>query len=86
MKKLLIAASLVTFLSVPAFAGAKCDVPEAEWQSKETLQKKLEAEGWKVKNIKTSNGCYEVYGKDAKGNRKETFFDPKTFADMGEDD
>lgn len=86
MKKFLLAASVLAVLSAPAFAGAKCDAPEAEWQTKETLQKKLESEGWTIKNIKTSDGCYEVYGKDGQGNRKETYFDPKTFAVMGEDD
>jgi len=33
-------------------------------------------EEWRVK---IENGCYEVYGRDAKGNRRETFFHPKTF-------
>ncbi len=36
-------------------------------------------EGWRVRKVKVENGCYEVYGFDAKGERVEVFFDPKTF-------
>jgi hypothetical protein len=62
-----------------AAAEGLCNVPEAEWQPKEALQQKLEAEGWKIKTIKVDQGCYEVYGKDAAGKRMETYFDPKSF-------
>lgn len=48
------------------------------------LQRKLAGEGWKVRQVKTFNGCYEVYGFDAKGQRVEAFFDPKTFDKIGE--
>lgn len=43
------------------------------------LQKKLEAEGWKVRQVKHYNGCYEVYGFDAEGHKTEAFFHPKAF-------
>ena len=43
------------------------------------LQDKLKAEGWRVRQVKTWNGCYEVYGTDANGARTEAFFNPKTF-------
>lgn len=62
-----------------AAAGDVCQVPQAEWQPKEVLQNKLETEGWTIKAIKLDDGCYEVYGKDSSGARKETYFDPKTF-------
>ena len=62
-----------------AAAGDLCSVPEAEWQPKEALQQKLEAEGWKIKKVKIDEGCYEVYGTDASGARMESYFDPKTF-------
>jgi hypothetical protein len=68
-----------------AAAGNLCQVPQAEWQSKETLQKKLESEGWTIKTIKVDAGCYEVYGKDATGSRMESYFDPKTFEVKKED-
>lgn len=72
-------------LSSTAFASDKCNVPEAERQPQEALQTKLVSEGWKIKKIKFNSGCYEVYGTDAAGKRHETFFDPKTFAAVGED-
>jgi hypothetical protein len=64
-----------------AAADDLCRVPQAEWQPTESLQKKLEAEGWTIKSIKIDAGCYEVYGKDSAGNRMETYspgFRPRT--------
>ena len=72
-------------LATCAFAASahgpvKCDaIPQAEWQPQMTLQDKLRSEGWKVRQVKVWNGCYEVYGTDAKGERVEAFFNPKTF-------
>ena len=35
--------------------------------------------GWKISRVKITNGCYEVYARDAKNSKKEVFFHPKTF-------
>ena len=85
MKNIIIAsiASAVFALSaVSAHAdqdyGNRCNAPMAEWQPRENLQQKLEAEGWQVKRIKTDDGCYEVYAIDKDGNRIEAYFDPKS--------
>lgn len=59
------------------------DVPKEEKRPQMDLQRKLKAEGWKVRQVKDFNGCYEVYGFDEKGERTEAFFDPKTFALIG---
>ncbi len=75
----LFTATAASFGSGAAFASDKCSVPRAEWQPKEALQQKLEGDGWKIKKIKVDDGCYEVYGSDATGKRRETYFDPKTF-------
>ncbi len=32
-----------------------------------------------MRQVKTYNGCYEVYGLDDKGAQVEAFFHPKTF-------
>ncbi|MBL8583403.1 MAG: PepSY domain-containing protein, partial [Rhizobiaceae bacterium] len=53
-----------TTLAGSAFAAEKCDVPMAEWQPREALQSKLETDGWKVRTIKTEDGCYEAYAID----------------------
>lgn len=67
-----------------AHGDFKCDVPKAEWKPQMELQRKLIDEGWKVRQVKTDNGCYEVYGFDAKGKRMEVYFNPKTFEKIGE--
>ena len=80
MKRLFLsAAHLATFRIGTAAAEDMCNVPQAEWQPKEVLQQKLEAEGWTIKKVKIDEGCYEVYGTDATGARMESYFDPKTF-------
>ena len=86
MKRFALALLLAAFAGIgTAAADDVCTVPQAEWQPQDALQKKLQAEGWKIKNIKIDDGCYEVYATDASGARKETYFDPKTFAVMKED-
>jgi hypothetical protein len=65
--------------------AVKCaPVPKEEMRSQMELQRKLTSEGWKVRQVKTFNGCYEVYGFDEKGERTEAFFDPKTFQKVGQ--
>lgn len=82
MKGILLSTALVAALGAgtAALASEKCSVPQAERQSQEALQQKLEAEGWTVRRIKVDDGCYEVYGTKADGQRVEAYFDPKTFA------
>ena len=47
------------------------------------LQRLLVAQGWRVRQIKTFNGCYEVYAIDAKGAKVETIFNPQTGEPVG---
>ncbi len=74
-------ASALVLLAGPASAhDEKCDpIPKAEWRPQAELERKLTDEGWKISRVKITNGCYEVYGRDAKNNKMETFFHPKTF-------
>jgi hypothetical protein len=72
----------LAFASIAA-AKDKCNVPVADWQPRATLQAKLEAEGWKVRSIKTEDGCYEAYAITAKGEKVEAYFDPKSLAAVG---
>ena len=58
--------------------------PKEELRPQMELQRLLVAQGWRVRQIKTFNGCYEVYGFDEKGQRTEAFFDPKTFEKIGQ--
>ena len=68
-----------------ALAGEKCDVPVAEWQPREVLEAKLEANGWHVRSIKARDGCYEAVAVDAQGSAVEADFNPKTLEPIGED-
>lgn len=77
--------------SMPALAQfvdhdkVRCEArAKEEMRPQMELQKKLVAEGWRVRQVKTFNGCYEVYGFDEKGQRTEAFFDPKTFEKIGQ--
>lgn len=80
-------AALVACVSVPAFAGGvTCHVPKDKWRPVDELKSALTAKGWSIKNVKTTNGCYEVYGKDETGKRAEIFFDPQSFQALGSDD
>ena len=63
-----------------AHGDVKCEkYPKSEWKPHDDLHKKLRSEGWQVRRMEKTDTCYEVYGKDPKGNRVEAFFDPKTF-------
>jgi len=81
MKRLLATALLAAFAGAAfAHGNVSCPVvPKEEKKPQMELQRKLEAEGWKVRQVKNYNGCYEVYGFDDKGAKAEAFFHPKTF-------
>ncbi|WP_374367134.1 PepSY domain-containing protein [Dongia sp.] len=80
MKKFALSLILLTTLGAGAASAAElCQVPEAEWQPKEALEQKLQADGWTIKKVKIDEGCYEVYGTNAKGEKQEVYFNPKTF-------
>lgn len=83
MKRLVVAlrnilAGLVvaSLAATPAAAGRDCNVPLADWQPREALQKKLEAEGWTVLSIRSDDGCYKVRATNAQGTRMKAKFDP----------
>ena len=66
---------------------ATCDSgPEEGWQAQETLQQRLEADGWEVRRIKVDGGCYEVYALTAEGDRVEAYFHPVTLEPVATED
>lgn len=69
---------VLSLVATPAFADDRCDVPLGAWQPREALQKKLESEGWAVSRIRTDDGCYKAYGRDAQGALVKGRFDPAT--------
>jgi hypothetical protein len=79
--KQLLACATLSLMSTLALAhgdGIECKVPANEWQTKDVLAEKLQKEGWTIRKLKVDNGCYEVYGFDAKGKKRESYFNPKT--------
>ena len=82
MQRLLAATALCAFAGVALAQHAeRCeDIPKEEWKPQAELERKLVNQGWKISRVKITNGCYEVYGRDEKNNKVETFFHPKTFA------
>lgn len=82
MKQLLATLALAITASA-ACAHGKVDCPAVPKEDKKPhaeLQRKLEADGWKVRQVKDYKGCYEVYGMDDKGTKVEAFFHPTTFS------
>ena len=81
MKKILTPLVLLALVAGAAAQHAeRCDpIPKEEWRPQAELERMLANRGWKINRVKITNGCYEVYGRDAKNNKMETFFHPKTF-------
>jgi len=87
MKRAFLVLVSAVLLSPVAFATTdRCNVPQSEWKPKEALKLQLENQGWKVKRIKETDGCYEVYGFDGKGAKQEAYFNPKTFVFVGNEE
>jgi hypothetical protein len=42
----------------------------------EEFQKKIEAEGYKIRKFKQPGSCYEIYGTDKNGRDVEIYFNP----------
>ena len=62
----------------PGLADEDCKAPMSTWQPRAAVAAKAEGLGWKVRRIRTDDGCYKVYGYDAQGRRIEAEFDPET--------
>ncbi len=85
--KFVCALTTLTTLAVaaaPALAAEKCSsAPKSKWQAKSTLESQLQADGYKVRQIKTEGGCYEVYATDKDGNRANMAFNAETLEKLG---
>jgi hypothetical protein len=58
---------------------ARCTArPAAEWLPIDQLTQKLKEQGYTVRKVKTSHGCYEVKATDGNGSRVELYVDPAT--------
>jgi len=79
MKLLTALTVLAVAAAGPAFAAGKCATgPKSNWQPKSALESKLQADGYKVRQIKVEGGCYEVYATDKDGKRANIAFNAET--------
>ncbi len=80
MYRSLTIAAAVALFAVPAFAEGSCSkAPASQFQPTSALKAKLEKNGMKVRRIKVENGCYEVYGITASGERTVAAYNARTF-------
>ena len=73
MKNALVAAILAftpCLGTAPVAADEACSAPLADWQPRQALQTKLEAEGWTVLSIRSDDGCYKVRATKAGGSSR----------------
>ena len=61
-----------------AWAANDCADPVADWQPRERLRQQIEQRGGTVQRIKVDDGCYEVRGIDARGNRFKGKYSPQS--------
>jgi hypothetical protein len=79
--RVLIAALALTTLGVgAALADDDCEAPMADWQPRDAVKQMAESKGWTVRRIKIDDGCYEITGRDAKGDDIEAKVHPATLA------
>lgn len=60
--------------------------PDAKWLSVEQLTQKLKDQGYSVRRVERSHGCYEVKATDVNGVRVEIYVDPATAEIVNRDD
>ena len=74
--------ALVLALAGPGavLASDNCRRPMAEWQSRETVTAHVMERGITTERLRIDDGCYEVRGRDDKGNQVELTIDPASLA------
>ena len=81
---ILSAFGLSLFAAAPAFAiddwvgSNRLNVPRDQWMSPSEIGEKLSAQGYKVTEIESDDGAYEVEMVDKNGTRIETHVHPAT--------
>ncbi len=78
--KLLSALTVIAIAAAgPALAEGKCtNAPKSKWQPRTALELQLQADGFKVRQIKVEGGCYEVYATDKTGKRANMAYNAQT--------
>jgi hypothetical protein len=77
-------AFILTLAATPLVASAALASPscgnaaQSTWMSLADVEAKATAMGYKVRQVKIEDGCYEVYALDRNGNRIEAYLNPVT--------
>jgi hypothetical protein len=75
---------LLTLAAAPlaasaAYASPSCgNAPQSSWMSLKDIEAKATAMGYKVRQVKIEDGCYEIYALDKDGKRVEAYLNPVT--------
>ncbi len=77
-----LALTVMGLTAVAAHAGPQCTTePQSKWMPAEVMKKKIADEGYQIEVFKVTKGnCYEIYGRDKKGQRAEVYYHPVTGA------
>jgi len=80
----LTSATSVAAGAVPSAArrNERCFVPIANWQPRSAVVDLAKQNGWKVRRIKTDDGCYELKGWDKRGRAFEVLIDPQSLENV----
>tara|TARA_B110000503_G_C7168525_1_gene423130 strand:- start:4080 stop:4394 length:315 start_codon:yes stop_codon:yes gene_type:complete len=71
-------------VATSTLADVRCAVPMADWQPRDAIAQLAAQKGWTVRRIKIDDGCYEVSGWDAQGQRIEVKIHPATLGLMAD--
>jgi hypothetical protein len=70
-------AAVAALGSLSAIAAPECTkAPRSQWMPEAAMKARILKDGYVIDKFKVSGQCYEIYGKDAKGNKVEIYFDP----------
>jgi hypothetical protein len=78
MKSLLLLPVIIAISSAALAAEPTCTAPKDKWMKEADFKHTMQQQGYKIKTLKVTNGCYEIYGHDKNGKRVEMSFDPVT--------
>lgn len=81
MNKLAFILALATapFVATAALGSPSCgNAPQSSWMSLTDIEAKATAMGYKVRQVKIEDGCYEIYALDKDGKRVEAYLNPVT--------
>lgn len=65
-----------TLASGAVWADTPCQAAVQDWRPRDVLRQQLEQQGLQVQRIKVDDGCYEVRGIDAQGQRFKATYAP----------